>query len=314
MITQVKFNLVLVHTPGRQDIGDFLTIRNILTGRAPDIAVAVLSAGTGVPRGFWERSADRPTLVFSPMPVELPGLRRGTVMAPRAGASKMAEHGLLKAHGFPTPDACLVTPELTLAEADWGPFTVLKPDRGMRGQGVGLVRTRDVRWTDPMLLPPQDPRYGQEMVAQRFVDTGLRLQCYRVMTVLGEAAYALLSRAKEPRAPLSSLAARGGEMPISANGAPRTITLAHDQDVVDLAMAVHRALPEEPVLGLDIVREEASGALFVLELNSGGLTWHLSSDHGLAKQRENAIDFYGQFDALGTIANALIRTVRERAR
>lgn len=314
MPTQVKFNLVLVHTPGRQDIGDFLTIRNIMTGRAPDIAVAVLSAGAGVPPGFWERSADRPTLVFSPMPVELPGLRRGTVMAPRAGASKMGEHALLRAHGFPAPDACLVTPELALAEAEWGPFTVLKPDRGMRGRGVSLVRTRDVRWTDPMLRPPDDPRYGQDIVAQRFVDTGARPQCFRVTTVLGEAVFALLSRAKTPRASLSSLAARGGEAPISVNDGPRAVTLAFDQDVIDLAVAVHRALPDEPVLGLDIVREEASGALFVLELNSGGLTWHLSSDHGLAKQRENAIDFYGQFDALGTITNALIRTVRERAR
>lgn len=53
--------------------------------------------------------------------------------------------------------------------------------------------------------------------------------------------------------------------------------------------------------------------LFVLEYNSTGRIWHLSSEHGVGQQQDHGVDCYGQFDALNTIADALIDVTRQRA-
>ena len=64
-----KYNLLICHVPRRQQISDFLTIRNIMVGRAPDIDVHIISPAIPLPADFWRRAGERPTLIFSPMPV-----------------------------------------------------------------------------------------------------------------------------------------------------------------------------------------------------------------------------------------------------
>lgn len=41
--------------------------------------------------------------------------------------------------------------------------------------------------------------------------------------------------------------------------------------------------------------------------------WQVAADHGLGHQKDHALDYYAQFDALNTIANALIEATRQRA-
>jgi hypothetical protein len=53
-----------------------------------------------------------------------------------------------------------------------------------------------------------------------------------------------------------------------------------DPDVLELARKVHAAFPNIPRLGTDILREAATGKLYVLERNPGGNTWHFSSPIG----------------------------------
>src|SRR5262249_25569556 len=60
--------------------------------------------------------------------------------------------------------------------------------------------------------------------------------------------------------------------------------LVKDPDLIALARAAHDAIPEVPLKGCDILRDVDSGALYVLEVNPGGNTWHFSSDH-LARVR-----------------------------
>jgi len=66
-------------------------------------------------------------------------------------------------------------------------------------------------------------------------------------------------------------------------------------------------------MGIDIIRDKDTGRLFALEFNSGGRVWHLSSHHGLEHQHEFGLDYYGQFNALDTITDALIEATRNLA-
>jgi hypothetical protein len=309
-----KYNLVLCHVPRGQGISDFMTIRHMLAGRAPEIRVQIVSSGPEpAPDKFWQAAAARPTLIFSPVAIpELgPGIR-GTRLISQS-VTKLEERELIVSTGARVPDTRLVTKDLRLDAAQWGPFTVIKPNRGLRGQGIGLIRTRDVGWTDTTLLPKKDPRHRQELLAQRFIDTGPDMTCYRVFTVLGRAIYCMKSATIDAQAPLDASGSEALDVAVAVNNMVRKLELANDREIIDLSTSIHAKLPHLPVMGIDIIREQPSGRLFVLEYNSTGRIWHLSSDHGIAHQQDHGVDYYGQFDALSTIANALIDVTRQRA-
>lgn len=305
-------NLILFHVPRLQAVSDYMTIRNMMVGRAPDIDVHVVSVKEQIPPEFWRNAAQRPTLHFSFAAVTLPPGARGARLI-STPLSKLEENELISAAGHAVPEAHLIKPDLNLDEQTWGAFTVIKPNRAMKGRGVHLLRTNDVRFFDTNKLPQDDPQRGREFIAQRFVDTGPHVTCHRVMTVLGRPIYSATSTAVEPRPALDSDGADPLEVPIAANAMVRKMSLCHDRDVIDIATSLHAALPHLPVMGVDIIREHATGKLFVLEFNSHGLVWHLSSRLGFRQQGENGIDFYNQFNALLTITDALIAETRERA-
>jgi predicted ATP-grasp superfamily ATP-dependent carboligase len=307
-----KFNLVIFHTPKHQLLSDFTTIRGILSRKAPDIAVHVISSEVPVPKGFWREAAALPTLLFSPMPFDLdPRVRGARVFVKTIG--KFEEARMLAEAGFPVPLTQKILRGTTLDERIWGPFTVIKPNMSYRGQGISLVRTRDVRWIDTKSLPISNPRHGQNLIAQQFIDTGPHTASYRVMTVLGQPIYAIKSTAVGSTAPLAMLNEGPIEIEVAANNTARRLVVVNEADIIDLARRIHSKLTHTPVMGIDIVRDHASGKPVVLELNSGGWTWHLSSEHGRKYQESDGLDLYGQFNALEVIAEALAKVTRRKA-
>jgi hypothetical protein len=108
----------------------------------------------------------------------------------------------------------------------------------------------------------------------------------------------------------------------------KTRSLVKDTDVERLAQRVHAVFPDIPILGCDVIREAATGDLYVLECNPGGNTWHISSkigeeprlSFGNAKangfQRANErgrrmlIEQYGAFDV---VAKTLVEKTRSLA-
>ena len=266
-----KFNLVIIHTPERQRVSDFTTIREILKQKAPDIDVHIFSPEIPVPKGFWRNAAARPTVLFSPMPGPKdldPRIRGQRLFAKRL--SKFDEAHFLARAGFPVPLTQKILPDTVLDERVWGPFTVIKPNMGYRGRGISLVRTRDVRWIDTLLLPSDHPRYGQNLIAQQFIDTGPHATCYRVMTVLGARVYSVMSTAVQALPPLDKLADGPIEIEIAANGGPRRMALFDDPEITALAQQVHARLTHTSVMGVDIIRDHATGKPVVMEMNGGG--------------------------------------------
>ena len=69
------YNLVLMHIPSFQHIGDFLTVGNMMVGMAPNIRTLIVSQIDGkirLPRNALETINSLPTLIFSPTPLALP--------------------------------------------------------------------------------------------------------------------------------------------------------------------------------------------------------------------------------------------------
>jgi len=305
-----KYNLILFHIP--QCISDFWTVKNMMAGQAPDIEVHCIARGDTVAPDFWSRVGERPTLLFSPLKIPASQGVRGTRMD-NTLIGKLAEMEMLAKAGVPIPPAEKIVPDTMLDESEWGSFVVVKPDTSGGGKGVRLERTKDVRWFDPRIYPANDPRRGTDMLAQRYVYTGPHGQCYRVFTVLGRVIYSIVSTAtiETPRPDPANKDAT--DIGIAVNKNNRIIKHNYDEEVLALGESVHHKFPRFPSLGIDIIREYETGRLFVLELNSGGGTWHLSTQFGLHQQRTHGLVHYGQFNALQRITDALIETTRKLA-
>jgi hypothetical protein len=308
-MSSFKRNLIIVHTPPRQALADFEAIAALIAERAPEIEVFIVRNG-GRHSVTRRRAAERPSLVFSPMPIE--GFRplRGKIYMSRR-MSKFEENRRLAGAGVRVPEAIVLRPE-TVLDRSWGSYTVVKPNTfGRAGQGVRLMRTCDVRWVDPHAWPRNDPRYGRERLAQRFIDTGPFAVSHRVMTVFGRPIYSITTQSLTERPPIDPGVAF--DIPIASNHGERALKMDDDREVVDFALGAATAFPELPVLGIDIVREAGTGKLYVLEVNTGGGTWHISSRYAEAQRRDFNLDLYGQFDAINTITDALIEVTRREA-
>ena len=305
-------NLIIVHSPRLQARSDFEAVAAAMAERAPDIAVFIVENRTRASLTR-KKAADRPTLIFSPVPIRDFVPLRGKVVSGRFHP-KIDEVRRLAAAGIRIPETVLVEPETRLDPETWGPFTVLKPVIGQAGYGVRLVRTRDVTWVDPQSWPADDPRHGQEILAQRFIDTGVQAQSFRVMTVFGRPVYCSCSTLLTPRAPLDPDGPNPLDRPIAANSdGARRVEQCYDEVVIDFARDAYRAFPDIPVLGVDMVREAATGTIYLLEVNPSGYTWHISSDYSDNLRREHHIDYRTQFGAIDIIADALIDATRREA-
>lgn len=297
-------NLIIVHTPGAQDIEDFLEVKRRIAERAPEIEVFLVT--NDAPQSSTrKKAARRPTLVFSPYYLKSFQPARGKIYAGQT-LTKLRQVRMLEDAGIPVPHAVFLNEDTQLSRDKWGEHIILKPNVGSRGRGV-LLTTYDRLFDDARRLGWPDTAY----LAQTFIDTGPYPTEYRALTVFGEPVYCNMIRSDEQRPDL------GAELPtdgrIASNCGPRRSTPCFDQDVLDLARRTFQAFPEVPVQGMDIIRDVHTGALYVLEVNPGGATWHLSSSLGKRLQERNGYSYYEQFDALSVVADQLVAATRREA-
>jgi hypothetical protein len=296
---------------------DLVAIAERVERRAPEIEVAV--AGRRL-SGQWKLlpHAFRPTLT-----VAFGDLRRGRFLSGRilhcARLDKRAELEQLRAAGIPVPDWVLIEPGIRLDPEVWGPYVVVKPSVGRRGQHVRIRRTGRVRYQPPESFPPGHPIRKGPLIAQRFVYTGPWAVSYRVCTFFGRALYCWRVEQSHQKRRLESRwqfagTADGGGIQIIAPSMTSTFSLVDDAEAIALAERAHRlAFPDYPYLGVDLLRDVESGQVSVVEANTGGGVWHLSSRTGIGIQRENGLDLYSQFGALDRAAEQLIEATRRQA-
>jgi hypothetical protein len=311
VINQHLRNLVIVHTPRSQALSDWVAVKEKINAKAPDIEVRIAD-NRSIDPGIREWQVTRPSLVFSPC--NLLGFRPagGKIYVGR-NLDKLEEMRRLHRAGVPVPHSVLLIPGLSLDSNAWGEYVLVKPlaEGGSYGKSIKLARSDTVGARHLELTLNGRIR----MLVQRLIDATDehgRIFAYRVLTVFGHPLYLRKSTQATPRPPLAEICDQGSSV-IAHNldGVVRERELAWDSDVLELARRAASAISEFPCLGLDIIREKSTGNLFVLETNSGGNVWHLSSTVSIEpKQRRQ---MYNQFGALDVVADALIEKTRREA-
>ena len=315
----VQCNLILVHTPGYQNVGDFQQIAEAVHRLAPDIEVFIVSnaISNSVTR---RRAGNRPSLIFSPGHLLEFRPLRGKVYA-GSPIPKLEQIARLEAAGLPVPASAEITPGLVLPEAKFGSHVVVKPgfSQASLGEHMTLMRRESVRFVPRQAYPEAHPGRHGPMFAQRFIDTGPYVSHCRVLTLFGAALMAYRTISHVPRPPLDApddVLAKVSLKATRQGGGTRELT--GDADVIDLALRTYSALPEAPLQRVDIIREAESGRLFVLEANPGGNTWTFSK--GAMRTRQAALTkalgverLTDQFDAFTAAAKVLIERTRAEA-
>jgi hypothetical protein len=312
-------HLVMVQQPGWQAIEDWYAIASRVVSQHPTIAVIVVSAIIA-DEAAAQYAAGKPTLVFAPGPLGRFSPRRGKLYHGRP-IHKFEQLRRLDQAGVSVPRSMLLRPDSTPDPAEWGEFVVVKPTHigsSSHGKGVTLMRTQRVRYIAPEDYPEGHPGRLGPMLVQQFINTGKRISYYRVLTLFGRPLVCM--RAISPG---DLLDLSGDDDAIESNVVAlqafddRERKFEYRADVVAMAEAAYRAIPEAPLQGCDIIREAGTGRLYVLELNPGGNTWHFSSAHGAQMRADigptGVEAMHNQLDAFGTAAQVLAERTQAEA-
>jgi hypothetical protein len=318
----IERHLILVHTPGDQDVRDWQDIGRTVSQLAPDIEVFI--AQNDLPCSVTRRhAATRPTLVVSPGQLLQFRPIRGKIYA-GSPIPKLEQVARFRAAGVPTPESVEITPDVALPEAAFGSHVVVKPGHSLASGGshMTLMRREAVRFRAPESYPDNHPGRQGPMYAQRFVDTGPFVNHYRVLTLFGEPLLAFKTTSQVERPPLDAPDDVLATVQIKATrkgGIPLRRELFQDSDVLTMARRTYLALPEIPLQAVDIAKDAATGSLFVLEANPGGNTWIFSKRSGSGMSAASLTKALGverltdQFDAFTAAARVLIERTRSAA-
>jgi hypothetical protein len=157
-----------------------------------------------------------------------------------------------------------------------------------------------------------------DWIVQDFVYTGPHPISYRVACLFGEPLWGWSVEAAPSRRPLRERdaftgGADVGGVSIVSSGKGCSFRPFADPSVFALAARAHAALPDVPLVGVDILRDADSGELCVIELNAIGLTWRLTSPVGRRIQAEFGFDLDAVFDVRRHAASRLADRVRAHA-
>jgi hypothetical protein len=307
-------NLLILQETSAQDPSDWIAIKQRIDRDAPDIEVRI--ANVRHPNSVTARwQVRRPSLVFSPTFLFRYVPRGGAVFSGRF-LGKDEQLRRLSSIGVRTPRTEDLSSVSSFDPKEWGEYVVVKPKHLNGGAYIKLVRATDVSARYKELIALADDRF----VVQPFIDHSVDgyPTHYRVLSMFGRALYCVGRRWGNMRPPLAPLAAiAANPLGVIASNSERMgdplFSICNDSEIISLGERAHEAFPECGVLGVDIIRERQSGRLYVMEVNSHGTVWHLSSPLAKTFDPQHIRERYAQFNALDRAADLLIQKTRMAA-
>lgn len=309
-----KFNLLILHSEDAQALSDWIAVKETIDLKAPEIETRIVDTESPDPNARdWQGS--HPSLVFSASRIGAYNPAGGTVLISPKIPEEL-QYPRLAAAGVSAPKTMELMLGMVLKPDVWGEYVIFKPIGTTQGSNIRLVQTKDVGrrfaaltniyQADDLKITSSTTR----ALVKRYVNSvdkrGFPIE-YRVLTMFGTILYAAKIRATERRPPLSEFAREFSGIPSSDEPSiKRNRTLTFDDDVLQLARAAAAVFPEAACLGIDILRESATGELFVIEVNSGGQIWNFSSYKSNAYNPAFRRSLYSQFNALELAADLLI--------
>ncbi len=323
-----KRNLILIHR-GPEYEQDMKEIGRKAFALDKEITIYALAAASAsqLPASAWLW----PTLTVSFISRFNLQVRRGPVLR-NLPIEKLVQHKTFLDAGIPTPPTQSFTAGMMLDPLLFGEFVLIKPmELRITSRGVGIQLFRRQRLEQMKLddFPPDHPIHrDQGYLVQRFVDTGPNPSFHRIQTFFGKVIYSWHSTLQSPRAALDASDAEIESTTIASQGGEKDRALVKEPDILALAEKVGTAFPTIPLLAIDVLREERTGKLYVLECNPGGNTWHFSSKigeklrlgfgkaHVNGAARANQIArrmFMEQYGAFDIAARTLVEKTRQLA-
>jgi hypothetical protein len=241
------------------------------------LLVSEVDTSAVLPLEVWRR----PTMTVSFGPLGQFSPQRGSVFANRA-ISKVLQASRLAEANVATPHTAAFRFGMRLNVREWGEFVILKPAPlrlTSSAEGTYLFRTERLNTIQPENLPERHMARRVPMLVQRFIDAGERISKQRITTLLGEPFHWAFSINKGCRPPLASADELLDSATVSTSAsAERDWSFeTPPADMLEIARHAAAAFPSIPLLGLDILRCNNTGKLYVLEINAGGNVWHYSS-------------------------------------
>jgi hypothetical protein len=231
--------------------------------------------------------------------------------------SKIEEYEHFKQHNIPCLPIERFIWGMELDPEVYGDWVILKPEHiQSTGKDVNMVPIKEIPNLKLSDFPENHLIHKDSFYIQKFIKTGKSPTYYRVLFFLGEIllSYKVEQNAKYPSANegLNSLLKKSVATNLQGN---REINLVIDSKVNDFAKNVAIHFPNLPILGIDIIPEEQTGDLIVLEINAGGNTWAFS-----AAPSQNLRSLVGlknmvlQYNSWDRSAEALVRKTHELAK
>jgi hypothetical protein len=309
-------NLILIHR-GREYENDFEKIANKVFALDEDITTYIappLSDGQ-LPEKAWLN----PTLVVALIQDFDLKIMRGTVLKNRP-ISKILQAKALEEFGVETPPVVPLQFGMKLDPALFGDFVIIKPmDLGLTSSGKGIQVFRRERLEQLKITNfPADhliQRDREGYLVQKFVSTGRYASTFRISTFLGRVMYAMKYQSQNASPDLSEADSVIENGNFTQKG-DRDNLLDSSPEPVALAKRVAEAFNDIPLLAIDIIIEEGSKKMYVLEINAGGNTWHFSSKMWAQRRASNPDLMEAmklQYSAFDSAAQVLVEKTQKLA-
>lgn len=226
---------------------------------------------------------------------------------------KIEEYDHFKKHDLPCLPIQRFEWGMELDPELYGDLVVLKPEyRNSTGKDINMLPTCLISSIKPSDFPHDHFIHTDTYLVQKFVKTGEYPTHDRVLVFLDEILYSRRSMSAIPYPAPNADVQELLRTTVATNTQDKMTEFCVDAEVNELALRVAKTFPDRPLFGLDIIREESTGWLYVLEANLGGNTWHFSSKlaHRTSALRKALILQYNAWDRA---AAALVRKTRELA-
>jgi len=224
---------------------------------------------------------------------------------------KATQLAMLEEAGLPVPPWAILTRDTEIDAAAFGDHLIVKPTEfgASLGQGVQLIRTDRFETYRDRHAPAYEAPGRSPPIVQKFIRTGANALHFRAITFMGRVVHSAALENVAP-IPFDRLASRLAlSEAVASNAGERRGWLFEDAEIFALAGRIASVF-DSPVIGIDFLRSEDTGELFVLEANMGNV-WLFSSKLGRAARRRLGIDaIRQQHDVFAVVADAIVERAR----
>ena len=293
-----------------ENYNDFLAIGKRIIKKAPEIAVAIKPASYH-PDELDPALRDFPLLnIYLVSPPEKLPTRGKTLYVEAIDKFEQYQHFTLA--NVSTPKTIDYEIGQPLDFNDWGEYVFLKSRSSSHSENSFLIPTKYI-----LDIKPYFEKLGlsNKMLVQQFIYSGEHANHYRILSFLGEPLYC--TKCSNPYRLLLPSNLDEVFNNKTTQSSLQNIDLQFqseiDQEVLNFSRKVYNVFKEQPLQGIDIVAEQSTKKLFVLEGNQGGYVWTFSLPTSKMLAALGRTALLNQFDAFDVACDILIKKTNELA-